>query len=721
MSADVPARFGAVRGFAFRAALALISIQPMVSTADEAQLTYPTTRHGEQVDEYHGVKIADPFRWLEDDNSAETKAWVEAENKVTFAFLDTIPERPRIRERLTKLWDYERFSVPYKRGGRYFFQHNSGLQNQRVLMVADSLDAAPRALLDPNTLSTDGTVALAGYDVSDDGTLLAYGLSRAGADWEEWRVRDVETGRDRDDLVEWVKFSGASWMKDGSGFFYSRFDAPAPGEERKGVVEFQKLYFHKLGTKQGDDVLIYERRDHPDWGFHGGVTDDGRWLVIHATQGTETKNRIFYKDLADAKSPVVELLGDFDASYDFIDNDGTTFFFKTNLSAPRGRVIAIDTAQPARANWREIVPQSGDSLTGANVVNARFICTYLHDAHSIVKILSTDGKSVRELPLPGIGTAGGFGGKWSDTETFYSFTSFTVPGTIYRLDMVTGASSVFREPRVDFHPGDFETRQIFFKSKDGTRVPMFITHRRGLVPDGSAPVLLYGYGGFNISLTPSFSVTELVWMEMGGVFAMANLRGGGEYGIEWHEAGIKARKQNVFDDFIAAAEWLVENKYTSPEKLAIQGGSNGGLLVGACMTQRPELFAAALPAVGVMDMLRFHKFTIGWAWKSDYGSAENANDFPALHAYSPLHNLKSGMRYPATLISTADHDDRVVPAHSFKFAARLQECQAAEGPPVLIRIETKAGHGSGKPITKIIEEKTDELGFLVRVLRMKTP
>ncbi len=698
----------------------------MMMTADEPKLTYPPARHAEQVDDYHGEKIADPFRWLEDDNADETKAWVEAENKITSAFLDAVPERARLKERLTKLWNYERFGTPFQQGGRYFFTRNSGLQNQRVLYMSDRHEAPPRVLFDPNTLSADGTVSLAGYAVSDDGELLAYGLSRAGSDWEDWHVREVATGLEREDLVEWVKFSGVSWMKDGSGFFYSRFEAPRVGEEKKGVNEFQKLYFHKLGTKQSADTLIYERRDHADWGFNGAVTDDGRFLVIHVSKGTDTKNLTFYKDLADPAAKVVELIPAFEAAFSFIDNDGPLFFFETDLEAPRSRVIAIDIRQPERAHWREVIAQAEEPLKSVNVVHRQFLCNYLHDAHSLVRVMEWDGKApharlVREQALPGIGSAEGFGGKRGDIETFYSFTSFTAPGTIYRLNLVSGESEVFREPRVDFKPDEYETKQVFFPCKDGTRIPMFITHKKGLALDGSAPALLYGYGGFNISLTPSFSVTDLVWMEMGGVFAMPNLRGGGEYGIAWHEAGIKARKQNVFNDFIAAAEWLVENKYTSREKLAIQGGSNGGLLIGACMTQRPELFGVALPAVGVLDMLRFHKFTIGWAWKSDYGSAENADEFRTLLAYSPLHNLKPGARYPATLITTGDHDDRVVPAHSFKFAARLQECQPPDGPPVLIRIEVKAGHGSGKPMTKIIEEKADQLSFLVRVFGMTLP
>lgn len=700
----------------------LLPLSPMPASES---LTYPVTRKADQVDDYHGTKVTDPYRWLEDDNSAETKAWVEAQNKVTFDYLATIPERTQIKERLTKLFNYERFGVPQREGGRYFFTYNSGLQNQRVLLVADSLTAEPRELLDPNKLSADGTVAMTDSVPSDDGSKIIYGLQRSGSDWEENRVRDVATGRDLDDVVEWVKFSTPSWAKDGSGFYYSRFDAPKAGGALTGTNEFQKLYFHKLGTKQSEDVLVYERRDHADWGLNGSVTDDGKFLIIHVSQGTDPKNRLFYKDLTDPKAAVVELLNDFDASYSFIDNDGPVFFFETDLEAPRSRVIAIDIRKPHRANWREIIPQADEPLKGVGIVNGQFLCHYLKDAHSQVKIFAWDGKAiraklVREVALPGLGSVGGFGGKRTDTETFYSFTSFTSPGVIYRLDLTTDESTVFRAPKVDFDRDAFETRQIFYRSKDGTRVPMFLTHKRGLKLDGTNPTLLYGYGGFNIALTPSFSVGNLVWMEMGGVYAMANLRGGGEYGSKWHLAGIKEQKQNVFDDFIAAADWLIAEKFTSPAKLAIAGGSNGGLLVGACMTQRPELFGAALPSVGVMDMLRFHKFTIGWAWKSDYGSSEDAEGFKTLLAYSPLHRLKPGVRYPATLITTADHDDRVVPAHSFKFAARLQECQVKDGPPVLIRIETKAGHGGGNALSKVIDETADEWGFVRRALGVST-
>ena len=690
------------------------------STPSRSPMTYPPTRTTNQVDNYHGVAVADPYRWLEDDNAPETQAWVAEQNKVTAAFLGRIPALPAIRERLTKLWNYERYGFPSRHGGRYFFSKNNGLQNQSVLYWQPSLDAVPTMLLDPNTLSPDGTVALSGLSVSEDGQRLAYGLSTAGSDWQEWRVRDVTTGADLPDVIRWVKFSRASWTKDGKGFFYSRYDEPNEATRLTKVNYFQKLYFHRLGTAQAEDKLIYERPDQKEWGFGGHVTDDGRYLIIGVSRGTDPKNCVFYLDLADPQAKVVELLPDFQADFNFIEHDGPVFWFRTDLDAPRGRLIAININHPERANWRELVPQSAATLTGVSVVNHQFFAEYLQDAASAVRVFALDGRPIREVALPGLGSVGGFGGRPGDTETFYSFTSYTVPGRIYRYDATTGTSTVWQEPKVDFQPDRYETKQVFFRSKDGTRVPMFITHLKGLKLGGRNPTVLYGYGGFNISLTPGFSPANLVWMEMGGVYAVPNLRGGGEYGEEWHQAGTKLKKQNVFDDFIAAAEWLVANGYTSPRKLAISGGSNGGLLVGACLTQRPDLFGAALPAVGVMDMLRFHKFTIGWGWCSDYGSADDADEFKALYAYSPLHNLRPGTKYPATLITTGDHDDRVVPAHSFKFAATLQAAQA--GPtPTLIRIETKAGHGAGKPTAKVIEERAEGLAFLTEVLKMKLP
>ena len=696
----------------------ITSLVLMTTGCATTRFVYPDARMGDVVDDYHGTKVADPYRWLEDPDSSESRKWIEAENKITFAYLKSIPERDAIKERLTELWNYEKFGMPSKRGGRYVFTKNDGLQNQSVLYTVKSLDDTPRVLFDPNTLSSDGTVALSGRSVSEDGRYLAYGLSTSGSDWQEWRVRDIETGRDLDDLIKWVKFSGASWDHDSKGFYYSRYDEPEGGGELKSANYFQKLYYHRLGDPQSSDRLIYERKDHKDWGFGGSETDDGRYLLISVWKGTARKNLIFYKDLQDPAGRVVELIGEFEAQYNFIDNDGSTFWFFTDLNAPRGRVIAIDTGQPEQRYWHELIPEAADTLRSVSAVGNRFVGTYLKDAHTQFKIFHLDGRFDREVELPGVGSAFGFGGKRSETETFYSYGSFTDPGTMFRYDMNTGKSTVLHRPKVDFNGNDYVTKQIFYRSKDGTRVPMFITHKKGITLDGKNPTLLYAYGGFNIPITPRFSVSRTVWMEMGGVYAVANLRGGGEYGKDWHEAGMKLVKQNVFDDFIAAAEWLIDNKYTCSKKLAIQGGSNGGLLVGAVLTQRPDLFGCCLPAVGVMDMLRFHKFTIGWAWTSDYGSPDNPEEFAALHAYSPLHNIKKGTHYPPTLITTADHDDRVFPAHSFKFAATLQAAQAGSA-PTLIRIQTKAGHGAGKPTSMRIEEAADLTAFMVKTLGVK--
>ncbi|MCG6136501.1 MAG: prolyl oligopeptidase family serine peptidase [Nostoc sp. LLA-1] len=680
-------------------------------------MSYPLTRKSDQVDNYHGTLVTDTYRWLEDPDSEETKSWIEAQNKVTFDYLNEISVRKEIKQRLTKLWDYEKYGIPFKEGNNYFYFKNDGLQNQSVLYTLKTLDAEPRVLLDPNKLSDDGTIALSGLAISDNGQLLAYGLSTSGSDWQEWKVRDVETGKDLQDHLKWIKFSGASWTHDNQGFFYSRYDETNEKTKLEDVNYYQKLYYHQLGTPQSEDVLIYHRHDQKEWGFSGDVTEDGSYLVISVWLGTDAKNLVFYKDLTNPHAEVIELINQFEANYSFIDHDDSVFYFRTDLNAPRGKLIGIDTKNPAQANWQEMIPQSASTLESANILNNQFIVDYLQDAHSQIQIFDLNGSFVREVELPGLGSAGGFGGKRDDIETFYSFTSFTIPGTIYRYNMVTGKSELFRQPQVDFNPDDYETKQIFYGSKDGTQVPMFITHKKGIQLDGNNPTYLYAYGGFNASMTPGFSVSMLVWMEIGGVYAMPNIRGGGEYGEEWHQAGMKEKKQNVFDDFIAAAEWLITNKYTQPEKLAIAGGSNGGLLVGACMTQRPDLFGAALPAVGVMDMLRFHKFTIGWAWVPEYGSADNPEEFETLYAYSPLHNLKSKTAYPATLITTADHDDRVVPAHSFKFAAALQANHVGDA-PVLIRIETKAGHGAGKPTAKIIEEAADKWAFLVSTLNI---
>jgi len=695
------------------AGLLLAMASSVISAAErKTRPMTPETRKSDHVDVYHGVEVADPYHWLEDPNSEETKSWVLAQNKVSQAFLGQIPERESFRKELTQLWDFERFGLPRKRGNRYFYERNDGLQNQSVLYVADSLEGEPRVLIDPNAWSTEGVIDLASWTASDDGSLLAYSVSHGGSDWKEWKVLDVATGKDRPDHLKWVKFSGVSWSKDGQGLYYSRYDEPEPGAELTGANYYQKLYYHALGDAQSEDTLIYERPDEKEWGFGAEVTEDGRFLVIEVWRGTERKNQIFYKDLSQPESSVVELLSGFDAEYQFLGNDGRTFWVMTDVNAPLKRVIAIDLDQPQSDHWRELIPETKETLVSASVVGDRFFARYLKDASSVVKMHALDGEPLGQVALPGIGSSGGYGGKQSDQETFFSFTNFTTPYSIYRYDIATGKATVFRMPKVAFDGSEYKTTQVFYTSRDGTRVPMFLVHRKDIELNEKNPTLLYAYGGFNIPLTPGFSVTVAAWLKMGGVYAVANLRGGGEYGKAWHEAGMVANKQNVFDDFIAAAEWLNEHHYADADHLAIRGGSNGGLLVGAVSAQRPELFAAAAPAVGVMDMLRFHKFTIGWAWVSEYGSSDDAKQFETLRAYSPLHNLKEGVRYPATLVTTGDHDDRVVPAHSFKYAARLQAAQDPTGPPTLIRIETSAGHGAGKPTTKIIEESADILAFL---------
>ncbi len=591
------------------------------------------------------------------------------------------------------------------------------------MYVQEGLKGKPRVLLDPNTLSDDGTVALSAIAVSHDGRYLGYGVSRGGSDWQEFRVRDVATAKDLPDELEWIKFSGMAWTVDSKGFFYSRYDEPKDVDAMLAVNRNQKLYYHRLGTPQSRDELIFESPDHPDWGVGARVSDDGHFAILTVTQGTDTRNRLYFIDLDNPgrpkiTNPVVRLLDAFDAEYEFVDNAGPIFFVKTDQGAPRGRVVAIDVQQRARQHWRTIIAQSDDALRSVDIVGERLVAHYLKDAHSVVRLFGLGGNAMGGVALPGLGTVSGLGGRRDDRELFFGFTSFLQPTTVYRHDFGKRASEVFREPEIAFDASRYETQQLFFTSKDGTRVPMFVTARKDVKLDGTNPTLLYGYGGFNISLTPSFSASRLVWLELGGVYAVANIRGGGEYGKSWHEAGRLGNKQNVFDDFIGAAEHLIRERYTSAGKLAIQGGSNGGLLVGAAMTQRPELFGVALPAVGVMDMLRFHKFTIGWAWTSDYGSADDSAQFGVLHRYSPLHNLKSGTSYPATLVTTADRDDRVVPGHSFKFAAALQAAQAGPA-PVLVRIDTKSGHGAGKPTTKVIEQAADELAFAVKNLGMR--
>lgn len=683
---------------------------PMKSTT---YLSYPAARTADHIDHYHGTAVADPYRWLEELDSVETRAWIEAQQNLTGQFLQQLPRRQQIEQRVTKLWNYERYGVPWKRGGRYFFSRNDGLQNQSVVYTLRHLDDEPRMLLDPNRLSSDGTRALSGSAVSPNGEYYAYAISDAGSDWKRWRVRHIDSGKDLPDLIEWVKFSGVSWSADSAGFYYTRYDQPE--DELKAVNYFPKLYYHHLGDPQEKDRLIYHRPDQKEWGFDGEATEDGRYLVITVSRGTEDKNLVYYQELNRTDAPIVPLIDQWQASYLYLGNSGSRFWFLSNDQAPRYRIIEIDLHDPRREQWRERVAESRDTIEAASLLNQSFVITYLHDARHKVVIQPLEGEA-SELELPGIGSVSGFPGRPDDRETFYAWTGFNTPARIYHLDLVSGKSRLFKAPKVDFDPQDYVTRQIFYTSRDGTRIPMFISHRAGLDRDGRRPTLLYGYGGFNISLSPWFSVTHLAWMEMGGVLAIPNLRGGGEYGQAWHEAGTKLNKQNVFDDFIAAAEWLIDNGYTAPRHLGIHGGSNGGLLVAAVMLQRPDLFGAVVPSVGVLDMLRFNQFTIGWAWESDYGSPQDPEEFQALLAYSPLHNLRPGARYPATLVITADHDDRVYPAHSFKFSAALQAAQ--KGPaPVLIRIETRAGHGAGKPTSKRIEEAADMLAFLWEMLK----
>jgi len=704
-----------------RLTLALCALL-LAATAHAGESDYPQTRKVEHVDTYHGVDIADPFRWLENDvrEDGAVEAWVASQNEVTMAHLTGLPGRESIRQRLTELWNYEKFGTPFKKGGRYYYYKNDGLQNQYVLYLMESVEAEPQVLIDPNTWSDDGTIALSGTAFTNDGKYLAYGIQESGSDWRSWRVMEIESRKVLDDEIDWIKYSGVSWNGESTGFYYGRFAEPQEGAEFQSLNLNMQVYFHRLGTPQSEDTLILERPDQPEWGFATSVTDDGRYLAISTWKGTDSRNRFSYLDLTSPEAVIVDVVDHFDEEYSLIGNEGTTFFFQTNLEAPLRRVIAIDLENPAPEHWQEIVPQSASTLAAAYRVGDVIIGRYIEDAKTAVRLYGLDGEFVRDVEFPGIGSAFGFSGSDSDDETFYSFSSIATPPSIYRYDLESGASTLLRQSQVDFDPSAYAVGQVFYTSKDGTRVPMFVAHKKGIELDGSNATLLYGYGGFDISLYPSFSIGNLAWMEMGGVYAQANIRGGGEYGEAWHKAGTKLRKQNVFDDFIAAGEWLIANGYTSSDRLGIRGGSNGGLLVGAAITQRPELFGAALPAVGVMDMLRFHQFTAGRFWVDDYGSADDPDEFEALRAYSPYHNIVDGTHYPPTLITTADTDDRVVPGHSFKFAARIQEAQAGAN-PVLIRIETKAGHGSGKPTSKRIEELTDQWAFLAHHLSLNDP
>ena len=693
--------------------------------APTGKIAYPEAKKIDHVDDYNGVKVADPYRWLEDPDSAETQAWVEAENKITNAWLEGIPRQEAIRKRLTKLFDYERYPAvtlniyagAFKWGGRYFLFRNDGLQNQDVLYTTDASGSNAKAVLDPNTLRADGTAALSGIAPSNDGKLLAYSVAQAGSDWSEWRIRDIETGEDRTDLVQWTKFTQPQWTRDNTEFYYFRFPEPGPGKMLTAANKNAQVYLHRLGQPQSADELIYEDPAHPDWSFYPILSEDGKYLVFYVDVGDAGKNMLYYQDLTSPKRETVKLIGEVKSSYNFIGCEGRTFYLQTTDGAPKGRVVAIDLDHPARAAWKEIVPEQRETLDTAILSGRQILVSYLKDAHAAAAVYSLDGKARREVALPGIGAAVWSPAEQNETELFYSFTTFTAPAALYRFDTKTGKSTLVRESKLSFDPSQYETKQVFYSSKDGTRVPMFLVYRKGIKLDGSNPTLLYGYGGFNIAVTPTFNPALIQWMEMGGVYAQANLRGGSEYGEAWHLAGTKLHKQNVFDDFIAAGEWLIANKYTSTPKLAIYGGSNGGLLVGACLNQRPDLFGAAMPAVGVMDMLRFNKFTVGASWVGDYGSPENPEEFRALRAYSPLHNIRAGVKYPPVLITTSDHDDRVVPGHSFKYAAALQAAQEGSA-PILIRIETRAGHGAGKPTSKKIDEYADRWAFLVRVLGM---
>jgi len=686
-------------------------------------LRYPMARTVEQIDEYFGTRVSDPYRWMEDVDSAELKSWVDAENELTQSYLAEVPGRGTMHARLMELTNFERYTAPARRGSRYFYSYNSGLQNQNVVYWQEGLDGEAKVLLDPNTFSEDGTVAISGLSISDDGALAAYSIADAGSDWVKWRVREVATGKDLPDLIEWSKFSGAAWLKDGSGFFYERYDAPPVGaheaEALKAANYFHKVYFHKLGTPQDEDPLVFDRPDDRELNIGAQVTDDGRYLVLYQSKGTSPNNELSVKDLMRPDAPILKLIDVADAVYAPIDNDGSTFWLRTTLDAPNGRVIEIDLEEPGREYWKTIIPEGKNNLDDVSMIDDTFIVNYLADAQSVVALHGRDGRLIEDLVLPAIGTARGFGGRREDTETFYQFSNFTTPGITYRLDMKTRRSTLYRQPKLQFDPAQYETKQIFYTSKDGTLVPMFVSHKAGLALDGSAAAMLYGYGGFNISLMPEFSPALVLWMEMGGIYAQPSLRGGGEYGEAWHEAGMGVKKQNVFDDFIAAAEWLIANKYTSPARLAISGGSNGGLLVAACELQRPELFGAVHAAVGVMDMLRFDQFTIGWAWKAEYGApSEKEEEFAAIYRYSPLHTIRRGVAYPATLIATGDHDDRVFPAHSFKYTAALQAAQTGTN-PILIRVETRAGHGGGMPLSKRLEATVDQYAFMRRALKME--
>jgi len=677
------------------------------------QIKYPETKKVDVVDNYHGTLVSDPYRWLEDDKSEEIKAWIEEQNKVTFDYLNKIPFREKIKSRLTEIFNYPKFGAPFRAGNKYYFFKNDGLQNQSVLYVKKTLESEEEVFLDPNKFSEDGTKSLTTISFSDDGKYLVYGVSSGGSDWNEFFVMNAETKELLSDHLKWIKFSGAAWK--GNGFYYSRYPEPT-GSELSTKNEFSKVYYHKIGTNQEEDVLIYEDPSKPRRGFSAQTTDDERFLIIYLTEGT-SKNGFIVKDLSDDKSKFVTIVDDFKNNYSVIDNIEDKLLVRTDYNAPNYKLVLIDPKNPSKENWTDVIPQSKNVLQSVRIIGGKIIATYLQDVAHRVYIFDLNGNLEGEIKLPSLGTVN-FSGRRDDYISFYTFTSFTSPGTIYKFDVKTKSSELFRQIELNFDFDNYETKQVFYASKDGTKIPMFIVHKKGLKLDGNNPTYLYAYGGFNVSLLPSFNVSRLILLENNGVFALANIRGGGEYGEEWHKAGMLDKKQNVFDDFIAAAEYLIKEGYTNPNKLAIAGGSNGGLLIGAVINQRPDLFKVALPAVGVMDMLRFHKFTIGYYWIVEYGSSDNPEQFEYLYKYSPLHNIREGLNYPAVLVTTADHDDRVVPAHSYKYIATLQEKYKGKN-PVLIRIETKAGHGAGKPTSKIIDEQTDIWSFVFYNLELE--
>ncbi len=696
--------------------LALCAV--LVPAAFGQKFQYPQPRRADQTDDFHGVKVADPYRWMEDTESAETRQWIDAENKLTQSYISGIPQREAIKNRLTEIWNYERYSAPSKiTNGFYIYSKNDGLQNQSVLYRASSINDPGTVFFDPNKIRDDGTAALNGSNFTDDGKLWAYGVAQAGSDRTEWHIRDTATGKDLPDTLAPNRNGFDAWTKDDSGFYYSSYAQTEKGAELKQATQFQKLYFHKLGTPQSQDTVVYERPDNGQYFSNSEISEDGNWLIISVGKGTERMNMVYFKNLTMEKSAITPIVENLDNNWNFLGNDGSVFYFGTDKDAARGRIVKIDALNQAKG-WTEVIPESPDTLNGISFINDQFVLNYLHDAHTVIKIYDRSGKFVREVKLPGLGSAGGFGGKRADSETFYNYSSFNAAPAIYRYDMKTGKSTLFRESKVKFDATQFEVKEVFYPSKDGTKVPMFLTYKKGLKLDGTNPTILYGYGGFNIPSTPGFSAARIAWLEMGGVYAVACIRGGSEYGKDWWKGGSRLNKQNVFDDFAWAGKWLIDSKYTSTPKLAIQGGSNGGLLVGATLNQHPDWFGAAIPQVGVMDMIRFDKFTIGWAWRSDYGDPTNDADFKAMYAYSPYHNAKPGTKYPPTLVTTSDHDDRVFPAHSLKYTAAMQYAQAGDA-PVLIRIQTRGGHGAGLPTALAIEQQADIYAFLVKSLGMK--